>query len=224
MTAASGGQGSMRCVGSAREGSAAREGRKTDIIAKLEAEIRRKERELEDQKREMGLTIEKKVQESLPDERNKAKLVAAFAALYVVWGSTYLAIRIGLEAQMPPALFAGLRLVPAGLLLLACISPALTHLKVEAYWEKAIQGAIILLAVVADGTGTAVDVAEKDDAYLVKAMIPGVRKEDIHVEIDGNQVASLGKISSSPTDVLASRMPEPSALSVAPLTMRSASG
>lgn len=38
-----------------------------------------------------------------------------------------------------------------GLLLLGCISPALTHLRVEAYWEKAIQGAIILLAVVADG-------------------------------------------------------------------------
>jgi rhamnose transport system permease protein len=38
-----------------------------------------------------------------------------------------------------------------GLLLLACISPALTHLHVEAFWGKAIQGAIILLAVVADG-------------------------------------------------------------------------
>jgi rhamnose transport system permease protein len=38
-----------------------------------------------------------------------------------------------------------------GLLLLACISPALTHLRIEPYWEKAIQGAIILLAVVADG-------------------------------------------------------------------------
>jgi len=39
----------------------------------------------------------------------------------------------------------------AGLLLLVCISPALTHLRIEAYWEKAIQGAIILLAVVAEG-------------------------------------------------------------------------
>ena len=38
-----------------------------------------------------------------------------------------------------------------GLLLLATINPALTYLHVEAYWEKAIQGAIILLAVVADG-------------------------------------------------------------------------
>ena len=41
--------------------------------------------------------------------------------------------------------------VLAGVLLLACVSPALTHLRVEAHWEKAIQGAIILLAVVADG-------------------------------------------------------------------------
>lgn len=39
----------------------------------------------------------------------------------------------------------------AGLLLLACINPALTHLHVQAYWEKAIQGIIILLAVVAEG-------------------------------------------------------------------------
>ena len=42
----------------------------------------------------------------------------------------------------------------AGLLLLACISPALDHLHIESYWEKAIQGMIILLAVVADGIRT----------------------------------------------------------------------
>jgi rhamnose transport system permease protein len=39
----------------------------------------------------------------------------------------------------------------AGFLLLACIGPALTFLRIEAYWEKAIQGAIILLAVLGDG-------------------------------------------------------------------------
>jgi rhamnose transport system permease protein len=38
-----------------------------------------------------------------------------------------------------------------GLLLLGCINPALIYLRIEPYWEKAIQGAIILLAVVADG-------------------------------------------------------------------------
>jgi len=41
-----------------------------------------------------------------------------------------------------------------GLLLLACVNPALTHLHVEAYWEKAMQGSVILLAVVADGLRT----------------------------------------------------------------------
>lgn len=41
--------------------------------------------------------------------------------------------------------------VGAGLLLLSSINPALTYLGVSAFWEKAIQGAIILLAVVADG-------------------------------------------------------------------------
>ena len=41
--------------------------------------------------------------------------------------------------------------VLAGALLLATISPALTHLHVEAYWSRAIEGSIILLAVVADG-------------------------------------------------------------------------
>ncbi|HAB17914.1 MAG TPA: ABC transporter permease [Verrucomicrobiota bacterium] len=38
-----------------------------------------------------------------------------------------------------------------GLLLLVCIGPALTYAGVKPYWEKAIQGGIILLAVVADG-------------------------------------------------------------------------
>jgi rhamnose transport system permease protein len=38
-----------------------------------------------------------------------------------------------------------------GLLLLACVNPALIYLHIEAYWEKAIHGAIILLAVIADG-------------------------------------------------------------------------
>lgn len=38
----------------------------------------------------------------------------------------------------------------AGLMLLACAAPALTYLHIEAYWEKAIQGSIILLAIVAE--------------------------------------------------------------------------
>ncbi len=38
-----------------------------------------------------------------------------------------------------------------GLILLANVNPALTHFHIQAYWEKAIQGLVILLAVLADG-------------------------------------------------------------------------
>ncbi len=38
-----------------------------------------------------------------------------------------------------------------GLLLLANVNPALTYFRQEPYWERAIQGLVILLAVVADG-------------------------------------------------------------------------
>jgi rhamnose transport system permease protein len=37
-----------------------------------------------------------------------------------------------------------------GLLLLVCISQALTHLHIEGYWERALQGSIILIAVMAE--------------------------------------------------------------------------
>lgn len=49
---------------------------------------------------------------------HRGRVIAAMLALYVVWGTTYLGIKVGLEADLPPALFAGLRCVPAGVLLL----------------------------------------------------------------------------------------------------------
>ncbi|HEX4896243.1 MAG TPA: EamA family transporter [Solimonas sp.] len=47
-----------------------------------------------------------------------AQVVLAFALIYVVWGSTYLAIRIGVSEQ-PPLLFAGVRFLIAAPILLA---------------------------------------------------------------------------------------------------------
>ncbi len=54
----------------------------------------------------------------LPDYSQRLKVLLAFAVIYVVWGSTYLAIRVGV-ATLPPALFAGARFLAAGLLLAA---------------------------------------------------------------------------------------------------------
>ena len=39
-----------------------------------------------------------------------------------------------------------------------------------------------------------VDVAEKNGAYLVTAEVPGVKKEDIHVSVDGNQVTLAAEV------------------------------
>jgi drug/metabolite transporter (DMT)-like permease len=47
-----------------------------------------------------------------------AKFALAFAVIYLVWGSTYLAIRV-VVASMPPLLAAGIRFVLAGTLLYA---------------------------------------------------------------------------------------------------------
>jgi drug/metabolite transporter (DMT)-like permease len=47
---------------------------------------------------------------------SRAKIVAAFAVIYLVWGSTFLAIRIGVQ-ELPPLLFAAGRFIIAGSLL-----------------------------------------------------------------------------------------------------------
>lgn len=39
-----------------------------------------------------------------------------------------------------------------------------------------------------------IDVAETDNAYTVRAEIPGVKKEDIHVAIEGNQVTISAEV------------------------------
>jgi len=76
----------------------------------------------------------------------RARLIAAFAAVYLVWGSTYLAIRFAVET-LPPLIMAGARFVIAGAIVLAWSklrerSPAPTR----ADWRTGIiSGALLLL-------------------------------------------------------------------------------
>jgi drug/metabolite transporter (DMT)-like permease len=46
-------------------------------------------------------------------EASRSQLIAAFAAVYVIWGSTYLAIRFGIQT-IPPFMMAGMRFIVAG--------------------------------------------------------------------------------------------------------------
>ncbi len=54
---------------------------------------------------------------------SRALLIVAFTCVYVIWGSTYLAIRVGVES-FPPALLAGLRFTIAGSGMLAALALA----------------------------------------------------------------------------------------------------
>ena len=51
-----------------------------------------------------------------PKEHSRARLLAAFAAVYLVWGSTYLFIRFAVET-LPPFVMAGVRFAVAGAIL-----------------------------------------------------------------------------------------------------------
>mgnify|MGYP006164492293 FL=1 len=91
-------------------------------------------------------------------------LIGAFFALYVIWGSTYLVIRIGVESW-PPLMLGGVRFVIAGTLMYAFLrwrgAPAPTW----AQWKAAGIIGILLLSFgngavsVAEHTGVASGVA-----------------------------------------------------------------
>lgn len=56
--------------------------------------------------------------EALRERGLLAKVLVAFACVYLIWGSTFLGIRIAIQS-LPPMLMAAVRLLAAGLLLLA---------------------------------------------------------------------------------------------------------
>jgi drug/metabolite transporter (DMT)-like permease len=80
----------------------------------------------------------------------RLKLISAFAAVYLIWGSTYLGIRIAIES-IPPFLMAGSRFILAGTLLYAWTRirgvppPTLNH------WRSAALIGLMLLVI---GNGT----------------------------------------------------------------------
>jgi drug/metabolite transporter (DMT)-like permease len=83
-------------------------------------------------------------------ERDRAwtlKAIAAFAAVYLAWGSTYLVIRIG-AVELPPGLFAGIRFLLAALLLAAMALAAGQRFPndLRAWRDSAVVGIFMLAA------------------------------------------------------------------------------
>ncbi|NNF04363.1 MAG: EamA family transporter, partial [Rhodothermales bacterium] len=82
-------------------------------------------------------------------DRSTLLLIAAFAAVYLIWGSTYLAIRIAIDS-MPPLVMVGSRFVVAGVLVLAWLWIRGSRLP-EA--KRILHGAFVGILTVGLGTG-----------------------------------------------------------------------
>ncbi|MBN8716175.1 MAG: drug/metabolite exporter YedA [Stenotrophomonas sp.] len=75
-----------------------------------------------------------------------ARVALALAAVYVIWGSTYLAIRFALEGGFPPFLLGGIRFVVAGGLMFALLRWRGVPAPTRAQWRNAaVLGALMLL-------------------------------------------------------------------------------
>ena len=85
-----------------------------------------------------------------PGPASSTLLLASFAAVYILWGSTYLAIRIGVES-FPPLLLAGLRHLSVGLIFYPYFRHATDEKPTLAQWGTAVITGVLLLAM---GNGT----------------------------------------------------------------------
>ncbi len=78
------------------------------------------------------------------DKLSSLKLILAFAAVYLIWGSTYLGIRFAIET-IPPFLMAGVRFIVAGAILYLFSNRSKEKLGPAQYKSAAIIGLLMLL-------------------------------------------------------------------------------
>ena len=102
--------------------------------------------------------------------RSPAAVVAALATIYLVWGSTYLAIRVT-DRTMPPLLMSSVRFLIAGLALYAFASRGRPRPTLREWQAAAIVGAALLM--VGNGGVAWVETRlESGLAALIVAVIP----------------------------------------------------
>lgn len=105
-----------------------------------------------------------------PASPRRAALVLAFAAIYLIWGSTYLGMRVAVET-MPPFAMAGCRFLAAGAVLLAFLRWRGAAWPTGTQWRiNAVIGTFLLL-----GGNGAVAWAEQFVPSGVTALLIGVQ-------------------------------------------------
>jgi drug/metabolite transporter (DMT)-like permease len=76
----------------------------------------------------------------------RLRVMLAFAAIYIIWGSTYLGIRVAV-AHIPPFLMAGCRYVLAGGILFACLRAMGVATPTVREWRHALLGGFLMLTI-----------------------------------------------------------------------------
>src|SRR6266849_5018252 len=102
--------------------------------------------------------------------RTTSLVLMAFAAVYVVWGSTYLAIRIGIES-FPPLILAGLRHITVGLFLYPVLRGKTGIRPTPANWRTAVVTGALLLFVGNGGVSWAEQTVPSGVAALLVATV-----------------------------------------------------
>jgi drug/metabolite transporter (DMT)-like permease len=98
-------------------------------------------------------------------------VIAAFAAVYVIWGSTYLGIRYAVES-IPPFLMAGTRNLAAGLLMYAFARARGGTAPSRIEWRNAVITGGLLLTIGNGGVTWAEQVIPSSVTALVVALTP----------------------------------------------------
>ena len=107
---------------------------------------------------------------SQPAANHGTRIALALAAVYVIWGSTYLAIRYALEGGFPPFLLGGVRFLIAGGLLYAVLRWRGVPVPTRAQWGNAAAMGVLLLLL---GNGM-VNLAEQTVSSGMAAVAGGV--------------------------------------------------
>src|SRR5713226_7101650 len=102
--------------------------------------------------------------------RTTTLVLMAFAAVYVVWGSTYLAIRIGIES-FPPLILAVLRHITVGLFLYPILRRKTVIRHTAANWRTAVVTGALLLFVGNGGVSWAEQTVPSGIAALLVATV-----------------------------------------------------
>lgn len=102
---------------------------------------------------------------------SRVKLILAFACIYVVWGSTYLAIRVAVET-LPPFLMAGTRFLLAGTFLYTLGARRGSPRPTARQWRNAVIAGVPLFVMGNGGVSWAEQTFPSGLAALVVATLP----------------------------------------------------